>query len=193
MVRWGTDRRKDHAVKEKLATLLIAIVGGAVGVLGVGAITDAGADSPTATSQQPVVVHVESPSTAAGGESFVKLSDVEGLCRLGASNDGGDGGGGSASQALAASAVNSSGNSANTNTNAIALNNQIGLEQTTVVVQSDDNTSQADAGQAQDQSQSSDQAQQSGQDQPVDTAPTADTTQAASTTTTTTTTTTQQP
>jgi hypothetical protein len=182
-------------VNDKLATLLIAIVGGAVGVLGVGAITDAGADSPTATSQQPVVVHVEGPSTGAGGESFVKLSDIEGLCRLGASQDGdGDGSGGSASQALAASAVNSSGNSANTNTNAIALTNQIGLEQTTVVVQSDDNTSHADPTQAEAQAQSSDQAQQTGQDQPADTTPSADTTQAASTTTTTTTTTpAQQP
>jgi hypothetical protein len=180
-------------VNDKLVTLLIAIAGGAVGVLGVGAVTDAGADAPTATSSQPVVVHVEAPTAAAGGESFVKLSDVEGLCRLGAPPDGDGGGAGSATQALAASGVNSSGNSANTNTNAIALNNQIGLEQTTVVVQHDDNTSQADAAQAQDQTQTSDQTPPSGPDQPADTASSDPTSAATTTTTTTTTTPTRQP
>jgi hypothetical protein len=174
-------------VKDKLATLLIAIVGAAVGVLGVGAITDADADSPTATSQQPVVVHVESPSTAAGGDSFVKLSDVDALCQLGAATESGGGGGGASggSQAQAAATVASSGNSANTNTNAVAVNNQIGLEQHTVVVQGDDNASQADPTQAETQAQSSDQTQPPVPDQPPADASTPQSTPTTTTTTTT--------
>jgi hypothetical protein len=133
-----------------------------------------------------VVVHVESPSAAAGGERFVRLSDVDALCQLGAATDhDGGGGGGAASGASAAATVASSGNSANTNTNAVAVNNQIGLEQQTLVVQGDDNASQADPMKAETQAQSSDQTQPPVQDQPP---ADASTSQSTSTTTTTTTT-----
>ena len=146
-------------VNDKLSTLLIALLGGAVAVLGVGQITGAGADS-AATSQQPMIIRVESPAAAAGGDttSTVKLSDVAGLCALGnaphsdGSGSGSSGSAHSSSRAAAVGAVNSSGNSANANTNVLALNNQIGLEQKTVVVQQDTNGALAaqQQGQAQD-------------------------------------------
>lgn len=143
-------------VNDKFSTLLIALLGGAVAVLGIGQLTGAGADS-GATSQQPMVIRVESPTAAAGGDgtTTVKLSDVAGLCALGSAphSDGGSGGDGSArsaSRAGSVAAVNSSGNSANANTNVLALNNQIGLEQKTVVVQQDQNAAVAAQQQQQD-------------------------------------------
>jgi hypothetical protein len=161
-------------VKDKLATLLIAVLGGAVGVLGVGKITDAGADSPAA-SQRPVIVRVESPSATAGGDtSLVRLSDVAGLCALRDTKADDDTHGSrgttnvsarSASRANAGAAVNSSGNSANTNTNVVALNNQIGLEQKTIVVQDSQNTAAADATQDQNSAQQQDTQQQQTTDQ----------------------------
>jgi hypothetical protein len=144
-------------VNDKLSVLLIALLGGAVGVLGVGALSDAGADTPVASQQLPVVVNVESPSAVAGGNTdtgaTVKVADVDGLCSLGAKDPGHRGGTG------VAASVNSSGNSANTNTNAIALNNQVGLEQRTIVVQYAQNQADANAAQEQGQDQGNAQAQ----------------------------------
>ena len=122
-------------MNDKVSTLLIAVLGGAVAVLGVGQLTGAGADS-ASTSQQPTVIRVESPS---GGDTtgLVHLSDVPGLCTLGSNtakpneettNVSARGTGRSNA------AVNSSGNSANVNTNVAANNTQIALDQKTVVV-----------------------------------------------------------
>jgi hypothetical protein len=139
-------------VNDKVSTLLIAVLGGAVAVLGVGQLTGAGADS-GATSQQPTVIRVEIPS---GGDTtgLVKLSDVAGLCALGSAphNEGSapNVSARSVSRAGSNSAVNSSGNSANVNTNVLALSNQIALDQKTVVVQESANAAAAAQQQAQD-------------------------------------------
>jgi hypothetical protein len=147
----------------KLRTVGLAGLGGIIGALAVGAIVSAGASDvsdvghgdsgPVAAQEVGAALQIGDPVAAAGGD--VTANGVAAGDFTPAGGGKASGGGGAASS----SAVNSSGNSANTNTNAQAVNNQIGLDQETVAVQANDNTSSATATQAQEQ------AEEQGQDQ----------------------------